>query len=60
VGYELGAEDIVNGQGTDPADLPILHDITCDGTEKNILQCQFGDHGTHTHQCEGNEKAGVR
>ncbi len=47
LGFELGAEEVHNGQGNDPQDLVLLHDMTCNGQEKHISECNFEDHAAH-------------
>ena len=51
---------VINGQGLNPDDLPILHDLECSGNESHITDCHFGSHHIHDHSCAGNEKAGLR
>ena len=60
--YELGAEDVFNGQGKSVNDLILLHDMTCQGTEKHIEECEFEDHNhpDHIHDCVGTEQAGLK
>lgn len=58
LGYELGAEQVINGQGVD-GDLMHLFDLTCNGDEKHITECQFKDDSSFRNTCMGNEKAGV-
>ena len=58
--YELGAEKVINGQGDDPNDPILLHDMECHGTENHISECDFGDHAAHNHPCTGNEHAGLK
>ena len=60
LGYELGAELVLNGQGTNPNDLMLLHDMTCTGQERHISECNFEDHTAHRHVCVGTEKAGIK
>jgi hypothetical protein len=60
LGFELGAEEVLNGQGDDPRDPILLHDMTCRGDEKHISECVFEDHSQHRHLCAGTEKAGLR
>ena len=59
LGYELGAEQVVNGQGK-RGDIINVYDMECEGEERHISDCRFGDHESHHHVCEGTEKAGVR
>ena len=60
LGYDLGAEEVINGQGTNPNDSITLHDMHCQGTELHISQCSFEDHEAHVHYCAGTEKAGLK
>ena len=36
LGYELGAETVFSGQGTNPDDLITLYDMNCSGDESHI------------------------
>ena len=38
----------------------VLHDLECNGNESHITDCHFGNHQTHTHECTGLEKAGLK
>ncbi len=58
--FDYNNRQVINGQGQDPNDLPILHDIECSGNENHITDCDFGDHGNHKHECAGTEKAGLK
>ena len=62
LGYGLGAEQVYQGQGTDPNDLMLLHDMTCNGDERHISECHFEDHHAHDHrhECAGTEKVGLK
>jgi hypothetical protein len=59
LGYELGAEQVINGQGSNPSERINLYDMECEGVENHISDCHFGDHESHRHDCSGTEKAGV-
>ena len=60
LGYELGAEEVINGQGSNPSDPIALFELECDGEERHITDCSFQDHASRRHSCSGTEKAGVR
>lgn len=60
LGFELGAEQVINGQGQNPSELILLHDMTCTGEEEHISDCHFEDHTKHRHECAGTEQAGIR
>ncbi len=34
--------------------------MICNGDEYHISECHFDDHHSHSHVCQGTEKAGVR
>ena len=43
LGYELGAEEVINGQGSNPSDPIALFELECDGEERHITDCRFAN-----------------
>ena len=41
LGYELGAEQVINGQGSNPGDPIALFELECDGEERHITDCRY-------------------
>ena len=60
MGFELGAETVVNGQTTDSNDPILLFDMKCNGNENHISECTFEDHAEHHHVCQEIQKAGIK
>ena len=50
---------VINGQGHPSAQIN-LFDMSCDGTERHISECDYDDHSLHDHECHGTEMAGLQ
>ena len=60
LGFEQGAENIINGQRSDDDNPILLFDMKCNGDENHISECKFEDHAAHDHACNDIQKAGIK
>ena len=60
LGFEQGAENVINGQKTYDDNPILLFDMKCNGDENHISECTFEDHAAHNHACNDIQKAGIK